>query len=117
PFDDYNLALNIAMFPVPILTGIGHHMNQGIADFFARIHMKTPTMAAQFLIDHNHVFERKLDMMSGSINQTATFLLANKKNRFMMLQSRFGSATKEALQHKRYQLQRVESNLYPASLR
>lgn len=117
PFDDYNLALNLALFPMPILTGIGHQMNQGIADFFARIHMKTPTMAAQFLIDHNHFFEKKLDMISGSINQTATSLLANKKNRFMMLQSRFGSATKEALQHKRYQLQSVESNLYPASLR
>lgn len=117
PFDDYNLALNIALFPTPILTGIGHQMNQGIADFFARVHMKTPTMAAQFLIDHNHLFEKKLGMMSASINQTAAALLAYNKNRFMMLQSRFGSATREALQHKRYQLQNVESNLYPASFR
>ena len=117
PFDDYNLALDIALFPIPILTGIGHQMNQGIADFFARVHMKTPTMAAQFLIDHNHLFEKRLSMMSGSINQTATSLLAYKKNRFMMLQSRLGSATREVLQRKRYQLQNVESGLYPATFR
>lgn len=117
PFDDYDLALSIALFPTPVLTGIGHQMNQGIADFFARVHMKTPTMAAQFLIDHNHLFEKKLGMMSAAINQTATALLSYKKNRFMMLQSRFGSATREALQDKRYQLQHVASNLYPAGFR
>lgn len=117
PFDDYNLAMEIAMFPIPVLTGIGHQMNQGIADFFSRVHMKTPTMAAQFLIDYNHQFETRLAIMSNSINQTASSLLAYKKNRFMMLQSRFSSATKEVLQHKRYQLQRVESNVYPASFR
>lgn len=117
PFDDYNLALNIAMFPMPILTGIGHQMNQGIADFFARIHMKTPTMAAQFLIDHNHLFESRLNILSGSINQTVTSMLTYKRNRFTMLQSRLGSATKEALQHKHYQLQNVESGLYPATFR
>jgi exodeoxyribonuclease VII large subunit len=117
PFDDYDLALNIALFPTPILTGIGHQMNQGIADFFARVHMKTPTMAAQFLIDHNHLFEKRLSMMSGAINQTATSLMAYKNSRFMMLQSRLGSATKEALQHKCYQLRNVESGLYPATFR
>jgi len=117
PFDDYNLALNIALFPTPVLTGIGHQMNQGIADFFARVHMKTPTMAAQFLIDHNHVFEKRLGMMSGSINQTATSLLSYKKNRFAMLQSRLGSVTREALQRKLYQLRNVESGLAPATLR
>lgn len=114
PFDNYDLALSIALFPMPILTGIGHQTNQGIVDFFARVHMKTPTMAAQFLIDHNHSFEMRLSMLSGSINQTATSLLTDKRSRFVMLQSRFGSTTREALQRKRYQLQHVESALYPA---
>lgn len=117
PFDDYNLALCVALFPTPVLTGIGHQMNQGIADFFSRVHMKTPTMAAQFLIDHNHLFEKRLNMMSGSINQTAISLLSYKKNRFLMLQTRLGSSTREALQRKHHKLQNVESALYPATFR
>lgn len=117
PFDDYHLALKIAMFPVPVLTGIGHQMNQGISDFFARVHMKTPTMAAQFVIDHNHQFESRLATMSAAINQTTLSLLTYKKNRFEMLQSRLSSVTREALQRKRYQLQHVESGLYPATFR
>lgn len=117
PFDNYDLALSIALFSMPILTGIGHQTNQGIADFFARVHMKTPTMAAQFMIDHNHSFEKRLIMLSASVNQIARSLLTDKRNRFVMLQSRFGSTTRESLQHKRYQLQHVQSGIYPATFR
>lgn len=117
PFDDYDLALKIARYPIPVITGIGHQMNQGIADFFARVHMKTPTMAAQFMIDHNHQFEKKLNYLLAAINRRALSVLSDKKNRFMILRSRFGSSTREVLHHKRYQLQYVKSNLYPASYR
>jgi len=49
-FDDYNLALHISQFPLPILTGIGHEKDETIADMVANTRLKTPTAVAEFLI-------------------------------------------------------------------
>jgi exodeoxyribonuclease VII large subunit len=50
-FDGYNLANNIAQFPIPIITGIGHEKDVTVADMVAHIRQKTPTAVAEFLID------------------------------------------------------------------
>ncbi len=55
-FNDFELAKAVALFPVPILTGIGHDRNTSITDLMARQH-KTPTEVATFVIDHNGDFE------------------------------------------------------------
>lgn len=49
-FDSYLLALNIAQFPLPVITGIGHDKDQSVADFVANISVKTPTAAAEAII-------------------------------------------------------------------
>ena len=55
-FNDYELAKAVALFPTPILTGIGHDRNTSITDLMARQH-KTPTEVATFIIDNNCGFE------------------------------------------------------------
>lgn len=50
-FDGYNLANNIAQFPLPVITGIGHEKDVTIADMVAHTRLKTPTAVAEFLID------------------------------------------------------------------
>ena len=54
-FDSYNLAYNIANFPLPVITGIGHERDDTVADVVAHTKVKTPTAAAEFLI--NSVFD------------------------------------------------------------
>lgn len=49
-FDSYNLASNIAQFPLPVLTGIGHEKDESIVDMVANTRLKTPTAVAEFLI-------------------------------------------------------------------
>ena len=50
-FDSYNLAYNIANFPLPIITGIGHERDDTVADVVAHTKVKTPTAAAEFIIN------------------------------------------------------------------
>ena len=50
-FDDYTLAVNIAQFPLPVVTGIGHDHDFHIADMVAHTWLKTPTAAADFFVD------------------------------------------------------------------
>lgn len=51
-FDTLELAENVAQFPLPIITGIGHERDESILDMVSHTRVKTPTAAAAFLIDH-----------------------------------------------------------------
>ena len=51
-FDTLSLAENVANFPIPIITGIGHDRDESILDMVSHTRVKTPTAAAALLIDH-----------------------------------------------------------------
>ncbi len=51
-FDTLALAENVANFPLPIITGIGHDRDESILDMVSHLRVKTPTAAAALLIDH-----------------------------------------------------------------
>ncbi len=50
-FDSYQLAFNVANFPIPVITGIGHDRDETVLDHVAHTSVKTPTAAAALLID------------------------------------------------------------------
>lgn len=49
-FDSYELAQNVAQFPLPILVGIGHDRDETVIDRIANVRVKTPTAAAEWFI-------------------------------------------------------------------
>lgn len=49
-FDNYDLAANIAQFPLPVIIGIGHERDVTVLDYVANMRVKTPTAAAEWLI-------------------------------------------------------------------
>ena len=51
-FDSYGLAANIAQFPLPVISGIGHERDVTVVDYVAHTRAKTPTAVAEFLIAH-----------------------------------------------------------------
>jgi exodeoxyribonuclease VII large subunit len=58
-FDTLALAENVAQFPLPVITGIGHDRDESILDMVANTKVKTPTAAAALLIDNlRQVLER-----------------------------------------------------------
>ena len=50
-FDNYDLAAAVAQFPLPVIVGIGHDRDETVLDFVAAIRVKTPTAAAEWLIN------------------------------------------------------------------
>jgi len=50
-FDQLGLATAIALCPVPVVTAIGHEIDTAIADLVAHTRCKTPTAAAQLLVE------------------------------------------------------------------
>ncbi len=59
-FDSYNIAQNIAQFPLPVLTGIGHQRDLSIADLVAHKSLKTPTAVADFLVNKIYDFDTEI---------------------------------------------------------
>ena len=65
-FDTLALAENVANFPLPIITGIGHDRDESILDMVSHTRVKTPTAAATFLIDH---LKTIMDILNNSQEQ------------------------------------------------
>jgi exodeoxyribonuclease VII large subunit len=60
-FDTLALAENVAQYPLPIITGIGHDRDESILDMVSHTRVKTPTAAAQFLISNLDRTQQHID--------------------------------------------------------
>ena len=69
-FDTLALAENVANFPIPIITGIGHERDESILDMVSHTRVKTPTAAAAFLIEH---LKEVLDVIDSSQDRIARY--------------------------------------------
>lgn len=62
-FNSYVLASNVAQFPLPIITGIGHDRDVSVVDMVSHTMLKTPTAAAEFLVEKIAEQEVQLEEM------------------------------------------------------
>ena len=85
-FDTLALAENVANFPLPIITGIGHDRDECILDMVSHTRVKTPTAAAALLVDH---LKAVLDLLNDSQDTIARYAqqkLSNLKSQLSNLQ-------------------------------
>lgn len=80
-FDSYDLAVNIANFPLPVIVGIGHERDNTVIDIVAHTSVKTPTAAAAYLIS---ILENELNNIE-YLKQTLIDT-ANKKREILSSQ-------------------------------
>ena len=80
-FDNYNLALNITQFPLPVITGIGHEKDDTVIDLVAHTRLKTPTAVAEFLINGMERFAEKLSELENfAVEKIVESLAFQKEN-------------------------------------
>lgn len=79
-FDTYHLARAVAKFPIPIITGIGHHKDVSIVDLMAHSPTKTPTKCAELIISNNKLFEDALIKTRSSLLIKTQQLLNTTRN-------------------------------------
>jgi exodeoxyribonuclease VII large subunit len=80
-FDNLSLAIRVAEFPIPVLIGIGHEIDQSVLDMVAYASLKTPTAVADYIIERNATFETQLDEMGVLIRDEARERLAEEERR------------------------------------
>ena len=79
---------NVANFPIPIITGIGHDRDESILDMVSHTRVKTPTAAAAFLIDHLKTVLDKLTTLSEAIPRLFSVVKARQEARLDNLYQR-----------------------------
>ncbi|MGC1242697.1 MAG: exodeoxyribonuclease VII large subunit [Chryseosolibacter sp.] len=71
-FNNYGLSRQVALFPIPVITGIGHATNETVVEMVAYTNAITPTELADFLLQRFHDF-------SMPVQKAEAFLVARVK--------------------------------------
>lgn len=128
-FDTLALAENVAQFPLPIITGIGHERDESILDMVSNTRVKTPTAAAALLVDNlhqvlqrieqaetflDHYVSQRLLLQHQRISQLSTLIptlalrtLSEGQHRVELLENRLPIAIERRLTSQRHQLERL----------
>ncbi len=104
-FDAYNLAFNLAQFPIPVLTGIGHERDESVADMVAHTRLKTPTAVAEFIIERISLFDAYLLDLQEQFMSDTKHLITNESHRLELAAQRFQPVVNKVItKKKQYQI-------------
>lgn len=111
PFDQFRLAIALARFPVPVIAGIGHLKNESVADMVVHTSVKTPTQAAEFLIDHNRAYEEEIEAVREMIILRTQNLLAVMNRKLDHYAARINNGAVTLVHTRTRQLERLRDTL------
>lgn len=100
-FDSYLLASNVAQFPLPVFTGIGHERDDTIVDLVAHTRLKTPTAVAAYLIESRSNEVERLNALQARLQRAATQQTAAQRQRFQDISSRLSLAVSRDMAQRR----------------
>lgn len=106
-FDTLVLAENVAQFPLPVITGIGHERDDTVIDMVAHTRVKTPTAAAEFLIHHQLTELETLNRQAEILTRFATQTLQEQHHRIALLTSQIPTLFQMRRTHEEVKLQRL----------
>lgn len=110
-FDNYELALNVAQFPIPVIVGIGHERDVTVLDYVANMRVKTPTAAAEWLIGRGNDALDRLRSLADDIARAAADITAGADKRLAYAESLLAVAPLTTLQHTAARLQQCSMAL------
>lgn len=91
-FDTYLLAASCAQFPLPIITGIGHERDDTVLDSVAHTRVKTPTAAAELLINCMNDAADELETLAARLQEGVRSLLVQEQRKLLAYKNRIPSA-------------------------
>jgi exodeoxyribonuclease VII large subunit len=110
-FDTLALAENVAQFPLPIITGIGHDRDESILDMVSNTRVKTPTAAAALLIDNLLQVLTRIDSAQQRISTAINQRFATQKARLDSLQTLLPVLAQRFLSNAKHRLELIEIQL------
>ena len=116
-YDHYNLAREIALFPLPVITGIGHATNLTLAEMVAWENKITPTDVAYFVVNRFLEFDQRVQKARQLIFPRALNLLEQQQQVLMRKANLLKSFSVKALNKERQRLQYLQASVSQGSQR
>ena len=110
-FDTYELAANCAQFPLPVITGIGHERDDTVIDMVAHTRVKTPTAAAEFLVNHLRRTAERLETFAQCVYQEVPSMLSRERERLDSWMARIPARVQMCLQREGFVQERLVKRL------
>ncbi len=110
-FDKEGVAVAIANSRKPVLTGIGHQIDRTVADEVANRSFKTPTAAAQFIVETVRAFEEEAENAFELILSGTDAFLAGQSDRLKNLSKEVKSQSLLFTQKLESSISRVDERL------
>lgn len=111
-FNDVRLAREIALFPLPVITGIGHATNETVVEMVSYKNAITPTELAGFLLQKFHDFAQPVKAAEEKLVEYAGNIVAGERQRFFHTMRYFRSLTTHLLARSRQEIQLQARDLF-----
>lgn len=111
-YNNYELAAQIAEFPIPVVTGIGHATNETVSEMVAYTNAITPSKLAQFLLQKFHDFSVPVQEAERKLKDKSHRILEEEKFRFRSEIKFFRSLTENVLETNRSKIAHIVSSLF-----
>ena len=110
-FNAYELATNLAQFPLPVFSGIGHERDDTIVDLVAHTRFKTPTAVAAFLIEQYREETLKVRELAERIRYAVRQRLNAETSRLRLVGLQLQKVVADVQSHHRNRLSVMQSRL------
>lgn len=96
-YNNYALAKEIALFPLPVITGIGHATNLTVSEMISYENAITPTKIAEYLLQKFHNFAVPVQQAQDIIIDVSQQLLTEQKTNLRSYTKLFRSVVENKL--------------------
>jgi exodeoxyribonuclease VII large subunit len=110
-FDQYDLCVAIATCELPVLTGIGHDIDETLADTVAYSSLKTPTAVAEYLVQRLVNYEQNILQYAQAIQQHALAQIQEQQRLLERLQERLAFLATSQIDRAGQELEQLQERL------
>lgn len=109
--NSYLLSFNVAQFPLPVISGLGHDKDRSVLDMVSAVSLKTPTAVASYLIGKAAETDSALESLCEKAYATAMQRVSSESNRLTRLAEALSRRSAEFSHGMDIRLTRIEGEL------
>jgi exodeoxyribonuclease VII large subunit len=110
-YNDYRLCRAIALYPIPVITGIGHSTNETVSEMIAHKNAITPTDLADYLLQKFHNYAVPVHNARDNLISQSKRLVRDEQLRLLNAVRYFKSATGSLLIKREHDIQQLTTSL------
>jgi exodeoxyribonuclease VII large subunit len=110
-FDDFELCKATANCSIPVLAAVGHETDESVLDLVACKSVKTPTAAADFLIEKCLQFESDLNTLDKQLDFQASQILNLKLLELNKLKEGIKYGFENTIQKKKFEIEQLHLDI------